>query len=124
MVDHLLAFVENLCLVETLLGFAGEVGAAAHRDGSRERLSKAGDDDQRLGRVGCSHAGDDTKRHEQAILCPKHDLADARELPDALGLPECVVPDVLLGLESGGFGDRRIRHAMHRNATGVGCQVG
>lgn len=78
-----------------LLGLVGEVGAAAHRDRPRDRLSKAGDDDQRT--AGCAAAmpvttpSSGTSRPSWA---PEHELADAREPPDPRRLTEGMLLDV------------------------------
>ena len=84
--DDLLALLEDLGLEQPLLGLAGEVRAGAHGDRPGEGLGQAGDDDQRLRRIGGGHAGDDAQRDEQAVLRPEHDLADPRQPRDALRL--------------------------------------
>ena len=73
----LAAFCGDLGHVQLLLCFACEVGAAAHRDRARDRLGKTGDDDQRAGRMGSRHSGDDPERNQEAVLRAEHELADA-----------------------------------------------
>lgn len=90
----LLSFRGDLGGVQLLFGLAGEVGAAAHRDRPRDRLSKAGDDDQRAGGMRGCPAGDDTERDEQTVLGAEHELADAREPPDPRRLTDGMLLDV------------------------------
>ena len=97
----LLSFRGDLGGVQLLFGLACEVGAAAHRDRPRDRLGKAGDDDQRAGGMRGCHAGDDPERDEQAVLGAEHELADAREPPDPRRLTEGMLLDMPLRLVRG-----------------------
>ena len=90
----LLSFRGDLGGVQLLFGLAGEEGAAAHRDRARDRLGKAGDDDQRAGRMRGRHAGDDAERDEQTVLGAEHELADAREPADPRRLTEGMLLDM------------------------------
>ena len=78
-----------------LFCLTSEVGAAAHRDRASDRLGQTGDDDQRTGGMRGRHAGDDSKRDEQAVLGAEHQLADAREPPDPRRLAEGMLGDVV-----------------------------
>jgi len=94
----LLAFRCYLRPIQLLLGLAGQIGAATHRDRTGHCLGKTGDDDQRTGRVSGSHASHDPERDEQTVLGAEDELTDPRQPPDSRRLPERMLGDVSLGL--------------------------